>query len=365
MKKIYLFIAVLLTFSACENKETKKEQTSIVKTVFATKVKPANEDEKRVFAATATSNKKAKLSFKVKGNITHLNVKVGEFINKNQLVAKLDSNPYDIKLSQVKYALNQAKAQLQNHKNSYDRVKKLYVNQNASASDIDKAKAAYEASLANVENINKQLDYAKLQLSYTKLYAPISGYLSQKFLEENENIKAGTPIVFISDKIVDEVSVQIPQNIINKIKKNQSVKVVFNLLENKKFDAKVYEISKYSSSKSKTYQVKVKLAKPVDLIKAGMSAEVYFDFNSNKNRVFYVPSRSVLKDNKGHFVYLLKKQSSNYSVKKQYVKVGELTSYGYEILTNLTKNSLVLKAGMSQVYEDLEVQIANKKELGL
>ncbi|MGM0518109.1 MAG: efflux RND transporter periplasmic adaptor subunit [Campylobacterota bacterium] len=365
MKKVYIFVLIILVFAACEKKEIKQEVQSI-KTVFATKPQPKDENTKRVFTAIATSNKKSKLSFKVKGNITYLKAEVGDFIEKDMLVAKLDSKPYEIKVSQIEHALSQAKAQLQNYRNSYERVKKLYVNQNASADEIDKAKATYKSALANVENINKQLDYAKLQLSYTKLYAPISGFLSKKFVQENENINAGTPVVFISDKLIDEVTIQIPQNMINQIVKNDKVKVVFDSLANKKFDAKVYEVSKYSFEKSKTYKVKVKLNKKIDLIKAGMSAEVYFDFESKIDAtIFYLPSRSVLKDNKGHFVYLLKKQNSNYSVKKQYIKVGNLTSKGYEVLRNLKADDLVLKAGMTEVYEDMSVEITNKKELGL
>ncbi len=156
--------------------------------------------------------------------------------------------------------------------------KKLYVNQNASASDIDNAKASYNAANAKVQNIKKELEYAKLQLSYTKLYAPQDGYISLKYVQENENITIGTPIVLLSDKVVDEVKVQVPESFINKIKKGDSVKVTFNSLDKQRsFSAKISEISKFASRDTKTYQVVVKLKDSSNLIRSGgMSANVFF-----------------------------------------------------------------------------------------
>ncbi len=367
MKRMYLLsvaVFVLFSFTACEENKvrTKKEE---IKTVFITTPKAKNEDEKRVFTAQATSNKEIKLSFKVQGNITHLKHKIGDDIKKGELVAKLDSKPYELKVSQINYALSEAKTKLINAKSNYERVKKLYINQNASASDIDNAKASYNAAIAKVENIKKQLDYAKLKLSYTKLYSPISGYISLKFVQENENIDIGTPIVLISDKLIDEVTVQLPENIINKVKKDEKVKVVFNSLGSKSYSAKVYEISKYSSSKSKTYKVVVKLDKPTTKIKSGMSADIYFDLVNNKaKRVFYIPSRSVLKDKKGHFVYIALKDDKYHTIKKRYIKVGKLTSKGYEVLDNINGDELVLKAGMTEVFESMKVKIENRNKLG-
>ncbi|WP_072681269.1 efflux RND transporter periplasmic adaptor subunit [Arcobacter sp. LA11] len=360
-------IAILFVSCTKEEKKIEKKEDSL-KIVFAVKAKLKDENENRVFNATASSNNQIKLSFKVQGNINYFKYQLGDEVKKGSLIARLDAKPYELRVSQTDYALSEARASLQNAKSNYERTKKLYVNQNASASDIDNAKASYNAASAKVQNIRKELEYAKLQLSYTKLYAPQDGYISVKYVQENENITIGTPIVLISDKVVDEVKVQVPESFINKIKKDENVKVVFDSLdENRAFSAKISEISKFASSNTKTYQVIVKLNDSSKLIRSGMSANVFFktiEKNVFEKRTLIVPSTSILNDKSGYFVYILDKKDENYIVKKQKVEVGKLIKKGYEVISGLDKNSLVLKAGMSEVYENMKVEIGNLKDLG-
>ena len=150
MKSSYLGLVLLvLFFSACENENEIKKSSDSIKTVFATKVESKNDNENRVFYATSTTTNQIKSSFKVQGNIKKLDLKIGDEVSKDQLIAKLDSKPYELKVSQVRYALSEAKASLKNAQSNYERVKKLYINQNASTSDIDNAKANLAASKAN------------------------------------------------------------------------------------------------------------------------------------------------------------------------------------------------------------------------
>ncbi len=365
-KTLLILLTMALLFISCGKKEESAEKHDLIKSVYVTFPKINKGDEKRVFNGIALSDHQIKLSFKVKGNLAYFKVKNGDEVKKGELIAKLDAQPYELKVSQVSYGLSEAKAALQNAKSTYERVKKLYINQNASVSDIDNAKANYNVYKAKVNNILKELEYAKLQLSYTKLYTPINGYISSKFVSQDENIASGMPIVLISDKLVDEVRVHLPESYINKIKKGQKVKVTFSSIINEVFEANISEISKFASQNSKTYLVTVKLKNSSEKIKSGMSADVYFSiFNQEKQQIFRVPSNSVLKDSKGYFVYLVQKKDNRYFIKRQNITVGKLQDDGFEIFSGLKKDDLILKAGMSQVFENMEVIIGNKKELGL
>lgn len=362
--KINILIVLVLFFVACGNKDELKIEEDVIKSVFVIKPILKDENQNRVFNASASSNYQTKLSFKVQGNLNYFKTQIGDEVKKGELIASLDSEPYELKVSQIKYALSEAQASLQNAKSNYERTKKLYINQNASVSDIDNARAKFQASSAKVENILKELEYASLQLSYTKLYAPISGYIGAKYVEENENVALGTPIVLISDKVVDEVSIQVPEVFINKIKKDSKVKVLFNSINSKPFEAKISEISKYTAQNEKTYLVIAKLENSSNLIKDGMSADVYFDLEEKgKSRIYLLPASSVLNDKNGYFVYIAKKENKKYFIKRKEVEVGKLLSIGFEITTGLNEKDLVLKAGMSEVLENMEVTISNKNEL--
>ena len=366
VRKYIIVLCMIALLTACTKEEKIEEKVESQKIVFAVLPKQKFENQSRVFSASASSNNQIKLSFKVQGNITNLKLNVGDEVKKGVLLAKLDSEPYELRVSQARYSLSEANASLQNAKSSYERTKKLYINQNASVSDIDNSKASYNAASAKVQNITKELEYLKLQLSYTKLYAPQDGYISLKYVQENENISSGTPIVLISDKVVDEVRVQVPESYINKIHENDSAEVIFDSLDkNKIFKAKITEVSKFASKNNKTYHVVVKLQNSSSQIRSGMSANVFFKSSDKlENKILYVPSNSVLNEKDTYFVYILKEKENSYIVQKQNVKIGALRKKGYEILSGLENDALVLKAGMSEVYENMEVQIGNLKDIG-
>jgi len=363
--KILLTVAcIALTFSACSKKDEDSQNIENVKSVFVTKPIATDKNEYRVFNAVATAKEQIKLSFKVQGNLKDFDIEVGDELKRGEVFTSLDKEPYKIKVSQAMFSLKEAKASLKLAKSSYERTKKLYINQNASASDIDNAKAAYDSALAKVENISKQLEYARLQLSYTDLKAPINGYVTTKYVNENENINAGTPIILLGNKVVDEVHLKVPETLINRVLKDEKVVLKFDSLANEEFNGKIKEVSKSTSTNEKNYLVIIKILNSSEKIKAGMSASVYFSFKNLDKDKLLIPSNSVLNDKKGFFVYVIKKENNKNIIKRVDIKVGKLTEFGYEVTEGLSIDDLVLKAGMSEVFENMHVKIGNKKDLG-
>ena len=61
---------------------------------------------------------------------------------------------------------------------------------------------------------------------------------------------------------------------------------------------------------------------------------------------------------------MVQKENEKYFIKRKDVKVANLIKEGFEVIEGLNNNDLVLKAGMSEVFENMQVQIGNLKELG-
>jgi len=152
------------------------------------------------------------LSFKVGGRLKSVDVKLGDKVNKGQLIASIDPIDYSIQLQQAKAQVKGAEAnmksaesQLINMKASYKRLEKLYENNSVSLSDYQQAKAAlasaesqYEASESQVNSAKRQVDAAKNQVDYSQLRAPFKGIISALQVESNEIIPAGNPIAILS-----------------------------------------------------------------------------------------------------------------------------------------------------------------------
>jgi RND family efflux transporter MFP subunit len=364
-----IFLVFLLT--AC-GKEKNSVVVETIRPVKFGKVIMSGDALSETFSGSAQSSKESKVSFKVSGTLTRLNVKVGDVVRKGQLLAKVDQTDYSVQYQQSvannktsETQIQSAKSQLINSRATYQRIEKLYENNSVSISEFEQAKsglelaeAAYNASIAQANASEKQVESAQNQVRYSNLTAPFSGVITAVMVEENELVGSGTPIATISTMNNPEISVGIPEVFISKVKKDQSVDIVFSSMSNQTFSGKVYEVS-FSSLGGSTYPVTVRIDKPTQEIRPGMVADVHFSFSNGKDEVqkMVAPTAAVGEDSNGHFVFGLIEEGSNYLVKKKKVQIGDLTRAGFEIKSGLANGELVATAGLNTLLDGMKVRL--------
>ncbi|MFK7770515.1 MAG: efflux RND transporter periplasmic adaptor subunit [Saprospiraceae bacterium] len=370
-KNISLPIFFIFLLTACgEEKKSVVEET--IRPVKFGKVMMSGDALSETFSGSAQSSKESKVSFKVSGTLTRLNVKVGDMVRKGQLLAKIDQTDYSVQYQQSvannktsETQIQSAKSQLINSKATYQRIEKLYENNSVSISEFEQAKSAlelaeasYNASIAQANASEKQVESAQNQVRYSNLIAPFSGVITAVMVEENELVGSGTPIATISAMNNPEISVGIPEIFISKIKKNQRVDIVFSSMSNQTFSGKVYEVA-FSSLGGSTYPVTVRIDKPTQDIRPGMVADVHFSFSNGKAEVqkMVAPIAAVGEDSNGHFVFGLTKEGANYLVKKKQIQIGKLTTAGFEIKSGLANGELVATAGLNTLLDGMKVRL--------
>ena len=371
LKNISLSIFFIFLLTAC-GEEKKPVVVESIRPVKFGKVMMSGDALSETFSGSAQSSKESKVSFKVSGTLTHLNIKVGDMVRKGQLLAKIDQTDYSVQYQQSvannktsETQIQSANSQLINSKATYQRIEKLYENNSVSISEFEQAKSAlelaeasYNASIAQANASEKQVESAQNQVRYSNLIAPFSGVVTSVMVEENELVGSGTPIATISAMNNPEISVGIPEIFISKIKKNQRVDIVFSSMSNQTFSGKVYEVA-FSSLGGSTYPVTVRIDKPTENIRPGMVADVHFSFDNGKAEVqkMVAPTAAVGEDSNGHFVFGLTKEGTNYLVKKKQIQIGELTRAGFEIKSGLANGELVATAGLNTLLDGMKVRL--------
>jgi len=260
--------AIALTFSACSTQE-KEQQLRPVRTMS---LKAANAISSHTFNGIARSDVAARLSFNVSGRLKTLNVKPGQFVKKGTMIAEVDDAYFKLKVAEVRASLKQTASELEHAKARYDRVQKLYVNRSSSLSDLDSSRTAYDSAKANRRAMHTRLEQAQLELSYTRLKAPISGSVSEIHIRKGENVTAATKIATISSTKNIEVPISVPGSMIDAIKVGQLTKVFFDDIKNKSFNARITGVSHTSSGRTTTFPVTVRIIKPskkIHLIASG------------------------------------------------------------------------------------------------
>ena len=336
---------VIFLLSACEAPPVVEKRLRPVRFISA---EFSGAEQRLSFSGTSHADLESNMSFKVSGTIAEKRIKVGDSIKKGDVLFKLDPIDYQVNVQQTEASLTSSRANERNAIAHYDRLRLLYENNNASLNNLDSAKANAESSSANVRLVLKQLESAKNQLSYTQLRAPADCDVAETSFRVNENVGIGQQVAKLNCGDGIQVTVLVPEMYITQVNVGDSVNVRFSAIDGDVFLAHITEVS-VSSDTASTYPVKATLSRKEGRIRAGMAANVMFNFvNNSQEQLIYVPSHAVAEDVDGRFVYLVNNVEQGVgTIYRQAVTVGKLHSRGMQILSGVKQGDSVVTAGVS------------------
>jgi multidrug efflux system membrane fusion protein len=90
-----------------------------------------------------------------------------------------------------------------------------------------------------------------------------------------------------------------------------------------------------------------------------MAANVTFNLDTsvNQDKKLVVPAYAVGEDSDGRFVYIIEKKEDKNFIKKQHIKIGNLTSEGFEVKSGLTEGQKIATAGLQTLLDGQEVRL--------
>ncbi|WP_299108897.1 efflux RND transporter periplasmic adaptor subunit [uncultured Tenacibaculum sp.] len=346
-----------LLFLSC-GKEKKEVQQSL-RPVKYQQIGYLGGDKIRTFSGTAKTDKIINLSFRSSGIITEFNMKLGQKVRKGQLLAKLDNVQSRLSFEQARTQVNSAQSQMNTAKLGLNRVRSLYEKGSASLSDFENSKNSYKTAQEAFNSAKRGLDIQAEQIKFGFIYAPDSGVIASVSAEIDENVSPGQTIATLNAGTEMEITLGLPESVINGVKENMKVDVTFTALADKKFVGKVTEVAPAVSANTATYPVKIAVTNPSDLIKSGMASNVTFDFGNHTldNKVLVAPANAVGEDSNGNFVFVVNGEGEKGTVKKQKVTIGKLTSEGFEITSGLNAGQKIATAGLQTLLDGQEVKL--------
>ena len=298
----------------------------------------------------------------VSGQIKKLYVKVGDKVQKGDMIAQIDSVTQENEIAQQKAQLliheaNLASAKIAaaNAKTQYNRELELYKRNAASKEAVENAKNSAALKEAEQKQIEAQIEQTKLQLStaetnfgYTKITAPISGTIVSMPVEEGKTVNSNqtTPtIVKIADLSKMEIKMQIAEGDISKVKVGMDVEYsILSDLDNIK-KAKIYKIDPGLTTLSDgTYD---KTSSGSSYSSSSSDSAIYFGMTtenniivSEANNTSYLPTSVIKRDGGGDYVAVLNGKEPE----QRYVKTGVSDDLNTEILSGLDEKDEVLIA---------------------
>ena len=312
----------------------------------------------RVFSGSTNAAHETNLSFKVSGNIKNIAVVVGDKIKRGDLIAQLDAETYLVELEQVKASLAKALATRRKSDAEYQRVRKLYANNNTSRNELDTALANTQSAKAAYRADKQSVRLAELNLSYTKLQAKSDCTVAELTVEPNENISSGSTIGQLNCGNTWEVKISVSETLISAFKNGLAGSVKFVSIKGNDYSGVVTEIGA-SSQNGKAFSVTLSLNEAPKSIRSGLAAEVTFKFSHENNGQshFYLAPSVIGKDDKGTFIYVMEKTDKVNTVmlRRRNVQIGDISELGIEILSGLNDGERVVTAGHSSARDGMLV----------
>ncbi len=349
--------AGLVFLTACKKEEVPKEIA--IRPVKYTEVAFLGGEKVRDFSGTAQTEKTITLSFRNTGIITELNMKVGQVVKKGELLSRLDNVQARLNYESAIETKNSSESQMNTAKLNLNRVRTLYEKGSASLSDYEAAKNSHRTSIASFESAKRSVEIQQEQIRFGYLYAPEDGVIASVVAEVDENVSPGQEIAVLNAGTAIEISIGLPESIINKVRKDMEVKVSFTAIPNETFKAVVNEVAPALDRNTSTYPVTVTIADKDDRIKSGMAANVTFEFvdEADSAKKLVVPANAVGEDSNGRFVFLIEGSNEKSVVKKQTIEIGELTLEGFEVISGLESGQKIATAGLQTLLDGQEVKL--------
>jgi RND family efflux transporter MFP subunit len=127
---------------------------------------------------------------RVSGYLDKVGFKDGDEVKEGEVLFYIDSRPYDAELARAQASLVQSEAHLKRTSEDYSRAMRLLAQRSIGQEEYDKIAGDRAEAAAAVGVARASRDLAQLNVTYTKVKAPISGRLSRRFVDPGNLVKA-------------------------------------------------------------------------------------------------------------------------------------------------------------------------------
>lgn len=289
----------------------------------------------------------------VSGQIVKINFKQGQHVNAGDVLAEIDSRPYEAAVLQAQGSLRQAEAQLKIDSLDVERNKKLAKDNYIDKQTFDTLVAKVEVDKGIVETCKAALMTAQINLDWCKIKSPISGKVGLYNINSGNVVAAGSSIITTIEQ-VDNLYVDfvVPSQSLYDVKRfmesnggktHVDVSYIENNLGNRKTVAEVDIILNKIRYESGTAILRGKLDNKDGLFWPNQPVKVRVNLEEQKDAVL-IPNICIQIGPKIHFVYVATPYKDGvYIIKQTDVEEGQLFDNDMRAVTGVKAGEFVVK----------------------
>jgi len=351
---------VSILLSACSSNKTPDTPANADTAIVVTVAMPSSNGQQDLsISGQIEAGQSANISTRVMGYITRINVKVGDRVNKGQLLATISNEDILAKRAQADAMIAETEAGYKNAQKDYERFNNLYKQESASAKELDNITLQYTSGKARLEAAKQMRNEVNATLNYTNLTAPFAGTITQKLMDAGSMANPGMPILTIEQNASYQVSASVPENEINQISQGATAMVTISAI-NKVIKGTVTQISQSSQFSGGQYIIKVRIP---DNEKRGLFAGMYANVaiavkqitagKTTDNQVM-VPVSCIEHKDQLTGLYTI---GNNNTALLRWVRLGNVVGNQVEVLSGLGMHEQFIVSAQGRLFNGAAVKI--------
>ncbi|MFH1567320.1 MAG: efflux RND transporter periplasmic adaptor subunit [Gemmatimonadota bacterium] len=244
---------------------------------------------------------------KVSGRVVEIRARIGDWVERGQLIARIDDAEYqqdvleaeaNLRIAQANLA--EAGSQLGLAEQELARVQSLQEKGISSPSELDAAttssaalKSRLSLARAQVEQRQAALSSARIRLSYTVLRTTEPGFVGERFVDEGSLLAPNALVVSVMGIDTVIVRTTVIERVYGLVRLGQTAVVTVDAFPSQSFEGRVARLAPMLQEASRVAQMEVEVANPTRLLKPGMFSKVQVVL-AEKDEAQVVPSPALV-----------------------------------------------------------------------
>ncbi len=183
------------------------------------------------------------IAAQVEGPITRLSVIDNQLVHAGDPLFEIDPEPFQARARTVEGKLARAEAEVVLGEQELRRYGPLVAKQFVPREKLDELQAKLRAATADVELARAELDDARLYLSYTKVPAPTTGYVTNLLVRVGTYVKTGQQLFALVESETWWISANFMETYLRRVRPGQAARITIDMYPDRVFTGVVEGIS--------------------------------------------------------------------------------------------------------------------------
>ena len=240
------------------------------------------------------------VSAQIGGQVEAILFDVDDYVEKDQVVVRLNDKQPAARLQQATAELDEAAARLEEAADEYERVKGVFEKKAVSKKSLDAAEAGFKAAQARLNSARAGMEQAREQYDYTRVRAPYSGIVTERHIQVGETAQPGIKLMSGLSLEKLRVNVDVPQNMIHSVRESSNISIETPNGERMPVTQKT--VFPFAESASHTFRVRLDLEGDKLALFPGMFVKALFEVG--RQAVLTVPTAAIVRRSEVTAVYV-------------------------------------------------------------